>query len=271
MPVKSAWRGSKACAMPSVRSVSPSESDCAGFTSNFGSATATRWGTRAATSSWSRGSVSDRSTASRPSTWSGRMTSIAMSRPRYGSSSTFTPSFSTNRSVSVWCIVGTLFRLGPGRGERRRLRCLLLERGRPVSQEVDRVDEDEARRAVDGPGRDQVADAPLRLLLDPAVDPLPRLIRRSPEVERLEGGAVRSLRRLEVGRLEPVGLLAEEPVGDAEGDRALRVGERGRQSAGRLHRLGRGAVEAERRLHLLRRLAPGAAPRHREGCRHARR
>ena len=33
-----------------------------------------------------------------------------MSRPRYGSSSTFTPSFSTNRSVAVWCIVGTLFR-----------------------------------------------------------------------------------------------------------------------------------------------------------------
>ena len=66
--------------------------------------------------------------------------------------------------------------------------------------------------------RDEVHDALLGLLLHPAVDPDASRLRGALEVEGLERGAVGGVHRVEVALLEPVALLAEQPVGDAKHD-----------------------------------------------------
>src|SRR5687767_3678017 len=116
-------------------------------------------------------------------------------------------------------------RLAAGRRERKRLRRgrLLLERSQPVGEEVDRVDEHEARRGLDRSRRQEVLDPLLRLLRDPAVDARACGVGLATEVDRFEWRAVRGLGLVEERRLERIRLRAEQPVRDAELEWTARV------------------------------------------------
>jgi hypothetical protein len=53
---------------------------------------------------------------------------------------------------------------------------ILPKRLSPVTLEIDGVRQDQPGRGVEDARRDEVPDFPLRLLLDPGIDPLPGLL-----------------------------------------------------------------------------------------------
>src|SRR5262249_56713381 len=102
--------------------------------------------------------------------------------------------------------------------ERRIVHLPLVERRLPRPLEVDRVREDEARRAIDRAGREEILDLPLRLLLDPLVDGVARPVGPAAEVQDAELGPVLLARQRLVRGPKSQRAIAPQPVGDGELD-----------------------------------------------------
>ncbi len=109
--------------------------------------------------------------------------------------------------------VCAVLRRGP---ERLVARPLFLERLGPVALEVDGVGEHEAGQGAQDPGRDDVLDLAVRLLVHPVVDGPARGFGVAHEVQLRQACAVVVLQEVQEAGQEIEALLPPQGVGDAE-------------------------------------------------------